>query len=143
MDREELVLTVLSAGGGSKYTPVQIQKVFFLVDKLIGEKIGGPFFKFVPYHYGPFDKSIYADLDSLKDKELVRINSTHMSSLKTFSLTDKGIELGQELMNKLGEKERKHIDKLNEYVRTLSFSQLVSSIYKAFPEMKKNSIFID
>lgn len=143
MDREEIVLIVLSAGGNSKYTPVQIQKVFFLVDKLIGDKIGGPFFKFVPYHYGPFDKSIYADLDSLKDKELVLINSTPLSSLKTFSLTDKGIERGQELMTKLGDKERKHIDKLNEYVRKLSFSQLVSSIYKAFPEMKKNSIFID
>lgn len=143
MFKEDLILAVLSAGGDSKYTPVQIQKVFFLVDKLIGEKIGGPYFKFVPYHYGPFDKSIYSDLDELRDKDLVTINNRPLSSLKTFSLTQKGIELGQDNLKKLGEKEMAYIKKLNEYVRTLSFSQLVSSIYKAFPEMKKNSIFIN
>lgn len=36
---------------------------------------------------------------------------------------------------------RGYIGKVSTFVRTRSFNDLVSAIYKAFPEMKANSIF--
>ncbi|MEE1961192.1 hypothetical protein V1387_00755 [Allomuricauda taeanensis] len=141
MKKEELILSVLSIGDKLKYTPVQIQKLFFLIDKRIGESIGGPYFEFKPYHYGPFDKSLYQILDDLQDKGLVEINN--IGGLKKYSLTEEGYEAGESLHEKFKEKEAAFIEKLSDYVTGVSFSELVSSIYKEYPEMKANSIFTD
>jgi hypothetical protein len=34
-----------------------------------------------------------------------------------------------------------YIRQASEFVRSLSFTQLVSAIYKAYPEMRENSVF--
>jgi uncharacterized protein len=141
IEKKRLILAVLSTGGFHKYTPVQIQKLFFLIDKLIGKKINGPYFDFVPYHYGPFDKRLYVLLDELSTEGDIVINYNQFSTHNEFFLTEQGLEKGKTELMRFMEEEIKDIRKLNDFVQSLSFSQLVASVYKAFPEMKKNSIF--
>jgi len=56
MDRGDLVLAALAAGGvGASYSPVQVQKLLFLIDREAANLVDGPHFSFRPYDYGPFE----------------------------------------------------------------------------------------
>lgn len=139
MTREELVLAAMVPGGGHRYTPVQIQKLLFLIDRQIPGQVGGPYFNFEPYHYGPFDRSVYLELDRLAARGLIAIE--YSVSPRTFALTAEGAAWGTVALNLLIPEARDFIVRASNFVRAHSFSSLVSAIYKAFPEMQANSVF--
>jgi len=141
MDRYEVTLATLAASNGAVHTPVQIQKLLFLLDNKIPEKINGPHFNFVPHNYGPFDRTIYDVLRILEDQgqvEIIRDPSLQWSRYRT---TPEGQEEGEEILGRLDAVFSEYIKELSEFVRGLSFSQLVSYIYKEYPEMQVNSVF--
>jgi hypothetical protein len=140
MTRRELLLVAMASGGASEYTPVQIQKLMFLIEKNIGERVGGERFQFVAYDYGPFDASIYEELRALKAIELVNGFPTSRGWEK-YSLSPGGVKQGIELSIKLEAGLFDYMKQISEFVRSLSFSSLVSAVYKAYPEMKVNSVF--
>lgn len=139
MRKDELILAAMSPGGGHRYTPVQVQKLLFLIDRQIPEQIGGPYFHFEAYHYGPFDRNVYRELDQLAGRGLVAIDC--MCSPRTFALTAEGGHWGEVYLRSLPGSAQDFIIKTSNFVRTQSFSSLVSAIYKAFPEMRENSVF--
>lgn len=142
MDRKEFVLAVLASGGcGVRYTPVQVQKLFFLIDKEIPDLIGGCQFHFEPYNYGPFDKAVYDELETLEDKGYVE--AAFEQTWRNYRLTPEGQEKGDKILDSLSPEAKNYIERASEFVRRLSFKQLVLAIYKAFPEMRENSVFQD
>ena len=141
MDAKNLVMAALAPANGGTHTPVQVQKLLFLVDRNIPEIIGGPHFEFEPYDYGPFDKAVYDILRDLAAEGLVEISEEPGRRWKRYRLTDAGQEIGELVLNKISEKGREYIRQLSTFVRSLTFDQLVSAIYKAYPEMKVNSVF--
>ncbi len=141
MDRRELILAVFSTANREPFSPVQAQKAFFLIDENIADKLAGnKFFNFQPYHYGPFDKSVYEELEYLSRENLIEIDESYGS--KNYRLTSKGQEIGTEILSKLEDRERGYIERVVQFVRSLSFTQLVAAIYKAYPDMRKNSVFV-
>jgi hypothetical protein len=140
MDRREIVLAGLSVGNCDLFTPVQVQKLFFLIDKNIAEKINGQtFFNFEPYNYGPFDKKVYTTLEELATEGHVEM--IPQGSWTSYRLSDKGKKEGARILGSLSPKEQEYVSNVSQLVRKLSFSQLVSAIYKAYPEMQVNSAF--
>ena len=75
MTKREVVLAALAPAQGKQHSPVQVQKLLFLLDREASELLGGPHFNFVPYNYGPFDKEVYQVLNELDFNELVTIRS--------------------------------------------------------------------
>lgn len=142
MDKRELLLVALGQGGNDFHTPVQVQKLLFLIDKNIGERLGGPFFNFAPYDYGPFDSSIYEVLRDLERDELI-CSKAATNGMKIHGLTDKGLIKCNQLSQLIDPISIDYIKRVSEFVRSLSFPELVSAIYKAYPEMKLNSVFQD
>lgn len=139
MDRQDLILAALAAGGqGATFEPVQVQKLFFLIDREIPAAVDGPHFDFRPYDYGPFDSAVYTELERLAKDELVMIT---MGYYRSYALTDSGYQRGAEELNALPEKARAFIEHAAKWVRALSFNQLVSAIYKKYPDMKAASVF--
>jgi hypothetical protein len=136
---DEFVLSAMVPGGGYQYTPVQMQKLLFLIDRQIPEHVGGPHFHFEPYHYGPFDRNVYNQLDQLSARGLVAID--YASAPRRFALTATGAAIGAAALERLPDPARDFINRTSHFVRTQSFSSLVSAIYKAFPDMKVNSVF--
>ena len=134
-----MVLAVMAPSGGYRYTPVQVQKLLFLIDRQIPEHVGGPHFHFEPYHYGPFDRGVYQQLDLLAARGLVAIDTT--SSPRTFTLTSEGLAKGNSALTTLPANIQDFFSRTSSFVRTQTFSSLVSAIYKAFPEMRENSVF--
>jgi len=141
MRKKEIILAVLAAAKGAIHTPIQIQKLLFLIDKKIPNLINGPYFNFMPYSYGPFDIEIYNLLEELAQEEDVEIISTPNLRWSKYKLTINGQKEGERILNTLNKKVVEYIETLSFFVRSLSFAELVSTIYKEFPEMKENSIF--
>jgi uncharacterized protein len=139
MNTDDLILAAMFPGGGYRYTPVQVQKLLFLIDRQIPRQVGGPHFNFEPYHYGPFDIDVYAQLDRLAGDGFVAINQ--YSSPRTFTLTAGGAVKGSAALDSLPAPTRDFIVTTSLFVQAQSFSSLVSAIYKAFPDMKQNSVF--
>lgn len=142
MTSQQFILAIMSTSNGASYSPVKIQKLFFLLDKQLGKKVGGPYFNFRPYHYGPFDKNLYHDIKALRDQRLIEIDDATLNSPRIFRLTEKGQELGELLIKDIKDKNNLgKIKELDAFVRNESFRGLVSYIYKEYPEMQANSIF--
>ena len=141
MNKADLILAALSAADGATYTPVQVQKLLFLIDRRIPHIVGGPHFNFEPYDYGPFDSRIYAELQSLANAGLVEIITEPTLRWKKYRLTPEGLHRGETLLAQLGPAGASYIKTLVNFVRRLSFGELVGAIYKAYPEMRVNSVF--
>jgi len=139
--RQTSVLAVLAAKPGARFAPVQIQKLFFLIDENVASEIGGKLFNFEPYDYGPFDKQVYSELEALAQLGLVVIENRQYGAQRRYSLSDRGQELGQEKLSALQPDLGRYFQEVSDWVRSLSFSELVGAIYNAFPAMKANSIF--
>jgi len=142
MTRQEIILASMATCGGHTYTPVQLQKLLFLLDRRVAPDLSGPQFNFRPYHYGPFDKAVYDELDVLEHKGMVEIIREPHLKLRKYRLRPEGEKVGSEALAKLDDKTRDYVQKLSSFVRTASFPQLVSAIYQAYPDMRVNSVFV-
>lgn len=140
MDREFFILAILSTADKQSFTPVQIQKLFFLMQKKFPEIIHNEF-NFIPYAYGPFDKAIYEEMDKLKNNGYVEIQNPSNVTWSLYCLTEKGLEQGKMYFYTLSESVQEYALKYSNFVRSLSFSELVSAVYKEYPDMKVNSVF--
>lgn len=140
MDKRDLLLAALSAGAGDDHTPVQVQKLIFLVEENMSEEIGGGAFSFKPYDYGPFDSSVYDVLRALEEDGLASSETT-MRGWKKYKLTAIGQARGDVLLAGVSARARQYILDISAFVRRVSFAELVSAVYKAYPGMKVNSVF--
>lgn len=141
MNRNDFVLAVFANSNNAIYSPVQIQKLFFLIEKKIPELSENNYFNFTPYNYGPFDPNIYDVISELISSEDLEMISDINSRIMKYNTTNKGQIRGEQILQSLGENATGKIKILSDFVRKLSFSELVSAIYKEYPDMKKNSIF--
>lgn len=141
MDRRGLVLAAMSPARTAPFTPVQVQKMFFLLDDRATKGIGGPYFAFEPHHYGPFDKEVYDELEDLANEGLVEVLDIGRAGVRTYRLTEQGYDIGKGVISGLGDSVQEYMGEVASYVRELTFSELVSAIYAEYPEMRQNSIF--
>ena len=138
---EQMILAAMALANRSPFTPVQIQKLMFLIDEELAEGLRRKFFNFRPYNYGPFDGNVYSCLDALVDSghvELVPIPGQRWSSFRT---TEEGQAIGGKKLSQLEAWVREAIEVYSDWVRSLSFTQLVSAIYNKYPAMRANSVF--
>jgi hypothetical protein len=140
LPREQIALVILSLANGEPFTPVQIQKALFLAD----DKASGAFssrYDFQPYDYGPFDRQVYSDIDELAQNGMAQINQQPGARWRTYSASVVGIDLGQHYAERLTDEQRAVLEKIVQLVRSLSFNELVSAIYRAYPPMRARSVF--
>lgn len=141
--RQRFILAALATADGGVFAPVQVQKLFFLLDKKVPKRVGGPYFEFQPYDYGPFDKAIYSELEALQQQGLVKIEFVPSAAGRYYSLTPSGQEKGEVQLDEFEDDIKDYMFKLSGWIRSLSFAELVGSVYKEFPEMRENSVFQD
>lgn len=139
LQRIDYVLAVLAEAGGS-FTPVQLQKMFFILEKKAAAALGGPFFDFTPYNYGPFDAAVYGEVEKLAEKGYAFVSGVGTTS-RLYGVTAAGATAAAPILDRIAPPTRAYFKQLADYVRSLSFAQLVSAVYKEWPEMKANSIF--
>lgn len=140
--RQELVLAALAAGeSNSELTPVQAQKLFFLIDQNVAGAIGGQQYNFQPYDYGPFDSAVYTDLDWLAVPQAGMVEIVRNGRYRTYRLTEQGRQFGIQKLAELDAQTSDYFGRAKDWVKSLSFQGLVKAIYQAYPAMRANSIF--
>lgn len=139
MERIEIMLAALGSGVHEEFSPVHLQKMMFLIDRNVSKRLGGPFFDFKPYDYGPFDANVYSEFSVLAMNELG--DSVGHGRDRRYRLNDEGRARAHEVLEKIAPETRRYIHQVAEFVQRASFTTLVSSIYKQYPEMKANSVF--
>ena len=141
MNRRDVLLAIMGAADGRPFSPVQLQKTVFLIDRnLPGVFEAGSRFTFAPYDYGPFDREVYVEAGILGLGELASI-TRGASGYSEYSTTNAGLARARELLQTLEEEQRAYIVSVVGWVRSLSFAELVKSIYEAYPDMRANSVF--
>ena len=139
MEKSEMILLAMSALGEiHAFTPSQIQKLMFIIDREAKLNEGATF-EFVPYDYGPFDKEVYNELKALQLQGLVRIKP--LNTYRTYALTEQGMARGLEIAKMLTEEKKKYLHDICEWVASVDFGVLISSVYSLYPEMAVNSVF--
>ena len=141
LGQTDIILAALAASRGAAHSPVQMQKLLFLLDKRLANELGGPHFNFIPHHYGPFDRTIYDLLEQLATQGMVEILRNPALRWRNYRLTPEGQGAGEKILDQLDPHVSKYVRELSAFVRRLSFAELVSAIYAAYPEMKVNSAF--
>ena len=139
MRRENWTLLTI-ASGNQPLTPAQLQKSIFLIQKNFEGLDGIKDYNFVPYNYGPFDRAVYQDAESLEAEGLVASVPSGSGRWVNYVATAKGRDHLEKVI-KVDKKIQEEVSSIVELTQSLSFNALVREIYKEFPEMKINSIF--
>ncbi len=142
MERKDWTLLVISEAGSVGLSPVQLQKCLFLLGKNLSDEVGADFYSFVPYNYGPFDPAIYSDAQELIDKDLVTLARVSGKKWAYYVVTSSGVMTAQNAASQLSPSVREYIKSVVSWVHQLSFVELITAIYRAYPEYQVNSVFI-
>ena len=141
MRREQATLMMLATAKDGAFTPVQIQKAMFLLSEEAPEIFDSRSrYNFQPYDYGPFDSYVYSDIDLLRSKGMTTQGSG--GRVRRYSATEAGVTEGEKLRLSLAPNLQQYVADVSGFVRRLSFSELVTAIYRKYPKMKEKSVFI-
>jgi len=143
IDRKYWPLIAAFSSTNGTLAPVQLQKALFLIGQNldVGKLTSPHFYEFRPYDYGPFSAIVYCDADELEREGLLEIKRPPEAQYKLYSVTALGATKAKKLRPKLEPLELDYVDRIVPWTCSLSFNQLVSTIYDHYPEMKKNSVF--
>ena len=133
-----VVASFAAAGRGTAFDPVRAQKLLFLVDREVSERIGGPYFDFQPYHYGPFDADVYSALEGLATSEDVRIDGS--ARCPRYSLTAIGYRRGRAVLEGLPHPVAKYIRNAARWIRLTPYRRILSALYRRYPDMAVNRV---
>jgi hypothetical protein len=78
-------------------------------------------------------------LDELAQRNLATIQNT--GRYRVYGLSQTGQMEGRRLLETMQPTAKDYVVNLANWIRQLSFQQLVASIYNKYPEMKANSVF--
>ena len=139
MCRREWCLFTIAAASGESLSPVQLQKALFL----IGDNLhpSEDFYHFAAYDYGPFCREVYEDAELLEAEELIRIMHSSEGGYREYLATPSGVQRAKALRAKINPDHASYVEEVVAWVRSCSFNELISAIYKAYPEMKAKSVF--
>jgi DNA-binding PadR family transcriptional regulator len=138
-NRQQWLLMFLASPGGQYYTDqIRIMKGMFLLSQEGPGELQG-LYRFTPYHYGPFNTSVYHDLDALEVAGLVRHDLVEGGNRRRYDLTDKGRHAVSGIAG-LGKREVEAIRAVKRHVTSLSFLDLLKDVYRKYPDYAVNSV---
>lgn len=141
--RTDWLLLALGFSTGG-LTPVQLQKVLFLLGERRKNVVGPDYYTFKPYNYGPFSQAIYSDVDLLASfLEQVEVDESRGRQLRSYRLTASGAQRVKELAKSAPAEGVAYLREVVPWAQQLTFADLVRAIYDAYPRMRAKSVFQD
>lgn len=113
-----------------------LMKYLFLV-QMEGSSTRRRFYHFVPYHYGPFAKELYSDLEKLQDEGLVRVKSDPEEEKTEITLGDPA-RIDEELAA-LPDDLKQAVVTIIETYGELDHNALLKTVYEKYPAYARRS----
>lgn len=93
-------------------------------------------YQFIPYHYGPFAKELYTDLETLQEQGLITVDDsdedkTHISLLNSKEVEAELAELPADL--------QADIEAIIDSYGDLDLTALLATVYEKYPAYAKKS----
>ncbi len=123
--------------------PVRVQKAMFLLAHEGGIPPSERYW-FVPYNYGPMSPRIYRDVDGLVRRGLLERVPVPGYAWGRVRATDAGRRRAERLAAGATERERRGLvalRRIRALVTSLSFADLLATIYERHPEYAVRSVF--
>lgn len=141
MTRRDWLLLALRFAQARGLSPIQLQKALFLLGRELPNVVGGGYYRFEPYNYGPFDKTVFEDANALAQANLIRILPPTEARAKQYTIAPLGMARTDEIMEHAPARGVEYLKNVVEWVQELSVQDLIRSIYRRYPEFKANSVF--
>lgn len=95
------------------------------------------FYHFVPYHYGPFAKELYTDLEALQQEGLVRVENEAEEDKTKITVTDPA--RAEETLAALPDDLKEDVAAIIETYGDLDHNALLETVYERYPAYAKRS----
>jgi type I restriction enzyme S subunit len=134
-----LVLALLTekikrASRAAEVLVTALMKYVFLLQM---EGNGQRLYHFVPYHYGPFAKELYTDLNKLEQEGLVRVENDSEEDKTRITLTD--LSKAAQALADLPDDARQDAASIVQTYGDLDHNTLLKTVYERFPAYAKRS----
>ncbi len=113
-----------------------LMKYLFLV-QMEASSTRRRFYHFVPYHYGPFAKELYTDLEKLQDEGLVRVESNPEEEKIKITLADPARIDGE--LARLPDDLKQDVAAIIESYGDLDHNDLLKTVYEKYPAYARKS----
>jgi len=140
IEKKDILLALIYTpikGKENMMSPIQIMKSLFLLKQELNLE---NFYEFIPYLYGPCSFEVYSDLIKLKNEDFVDEVLTSFS-WKFWRITRQGKIYIKKKLPEFNKKLISKIQEIKEKVLSMNFTELLSYVYKRYPEFAKNSVF--
>ena len=137
--REDIVAAAFAAAGpGVAFDPIRVQKLLFLIDREVSERIGGPFFQFEPQRHGPHDGAVYDAIDKMTAKGEAQVDSS--GPRLHYRLSETGRRRGEEELASLPDPMANYVERVVRWIRLMPYRPMLAAIYRQYPDMAENSV---
>jgi hypothetical protein len=115
-------------------SPLELQKGLFLL-RQVAELSGDEVYDFEPYDYGPVSPEIYSDTRQVMAARLLHRSAAGPSCrFSYYRATHAGREVASELAREVNPQDLLYLEVIRSLLKELSFSEVVSAIYAAYPD---------
>lgn len=94
-------------------------------------------YHFIPYHYGPFAKELYSDLETLKNEGLVRVQHDGEEGKTRITLVDSS--KAEEVLASLPEDLKQDVAAIVKRYGDLDHNALLKAVYEKYPAYARRS----
>ncbi len=115
----------------------------FLLSQRAKQLVGDGFYKFQPYLYGPYSPQLASDLDKLAKSGEIVANYTpgYRHAFVGLASLPEGFRRANEIKANTDSKAVDFVERTADWVSSQTFSSLLASIYKWYPEYATRSVF--
>jgi hypothetical protein len=141
--RKKTLLLLLRGDAPQELNPIRIMKGLFIFAQEAPEAWAGAEgrYEFTPYYYGPYSTAVYADLDEMTRRGLVRAKEVPGRSWRCYALTAAGRQEAGRVAAKLDKEVVAYVSTIRDFVTRLPLSQLLRAVYERYPEYAGKSVF--
>lgn len=137
----DITLLVSAAAGDTGLTPVQLMKSVFIISRSELSDLPIDFYPFFAYNYGPFHPDVYRDVEALVNEGMVLGIREADRNWSKYAITPEGLRYAENLKSQVAPEFSDYIDEVVNWVKSLTFNQLLRAIYAKYPEMSEKSVF--
>lgn len=141
LKNRDIMLLVIAAAGDTGLTPVQIMKSLFIISQSGLSDLPSNFYPFFAYNYGPFHPDVYRDVEALVNEGLVLEIREAGRNWSKYAIAPAGLRHAPNLKRQIAGEFFDYINAVVNWVKSLTFTQLLRAIYAKYPEMRENSVF--
>ena len=137
--REDIIAAAFAAAGpGVSFDPIQLHHLLFLIDRTVSDRIGGPFFRFEPRDYGPFDEGIHGAIREMAGAgdDPTDTSAPHLRYLQT----DAGRERGKAVLGSLPGPVSDYFERAARWVRLTPHRRMLAAMHREYPEIMVNCV---